>query len=347
MLLFAGISIFSSATTHGQSPVADGTVFATVTASGKCGATGHDIDWYLENGTLTIGENSFHVASSGTVVADYTGTGQGVTSPWYAYRNEITNLEIKGVVTTLGQTAFAALNELLTADLGSVITLGEDCFANCSSLTNIVATNLISLGQYCFGGCTLLTDINNNYAETGIHKAVFPESTNVLGDDLFAGCGLTRIDFLGALQSVEGAFMGWSGNDIVIWDAIGLYSGIGEYSLYFGDYGGGCHTFNLYVPVGMVEDFETTGYWYNSDIQTQYANGFNNADGWEELGSHVLHVYEVSALPDYVAPINGGGSGGDEQTGVVADIVLPSVLVVTIATVSVMYVVTFKRKKRI
>ena len=41
------------------------------------------------------------------------------------------------------------------------------------------------------------------------------------------------------------------------------------------------------------------------------------------------------------------GSGDSEQTGIAVDVILPSIFAVTLGTVTVMYLSTFKKRKRL
>ena len=80
-------------------------------------------------------------------------------------------------------------------------------------------------------------------------------------------------------------------------------------------------------------------YWYDGEeIMVQDSNSNTTC-----LVRPALHL-NLSALNDAV---NGSSQGGSEDTGVAANIVLPSILAVTFGTVLVMYTLTFKRKKRI
>lgn len=77
--------------------------------------------------------------------------------------------------------------------------------------------------------------------------------------------------------------------------------------------------YKIYVPLSSVDTYKN----YHND------NDIDNEDGWYKLAEY------IEAIPEPV------------QTGVVADVILPSVLAITIATVGVIYALTFKKKMKI
>lgn len=68
-----------------------------------------------------------------------------------------------------------------------------------------------------------------------------------------------------------------------------------------------------------------------------------------EIEEYETEIASFSALNSVTCTVKGLSEfeSQEVQTGVIADIVLPSILVVTLGTVLVMFVLSFKRKKRI
>ena len=102
------------------------------------GACGTSLTWsYVESThTLTI---------SGTgAMTDYS---DGET-PWYAYRNYITNIVIKDGVTTIGDYAFTncLVTELTIPN--SVTSIGKHAFVDCEYLTTLnIGSGVTSIGD--------------------------------------------------------------------------------------------------------------------------------------------------------------------------------------------------------
>ena len=241
--------------------------------------------------------------------------------------SSLTSIDLSNV-TSVGSSAFKNCTGLEEVDLGSLSTVSASMFEGCSSLTSIDFSDIITIGDRGFGNCDAFTQI-------------YLDSVTSIGTYAFAGCdNLTRVDIKSIVNYFgEGIFADcFSFEKLVIWNA-GNLRDISEDS--YGSMGtaneeGG---FDLYVPIEMVEDFRNVGGWYDENIQ-DYLNGLQQ----EEPFSNVLNIYEVSALPDYVDP----SAGGDNETGVITDIVLPSIMATTlVGIIGYMAFDTVKKRKRI
>ena len=142
-------------------------------AMGKCGdyAT-----WFFDSktGKLTI---------SGTGdLADY--DYDTVNLPWYAYKDNITSVEIENGVTSIGSRAFYSCKGLKSVTIpDSVTSLGNSAFYNCTGLTSItIPDSVTSIGSRVFWNCTSLTSVT------------IPDSVTSIGADAFFYCtGLTDV----------------------------------------------------------------------------------------------------------------------------------------------------------
>ncbi len=138
-----------------------------------CGSTftcGDNVNWILDNGTLTI---------SGTgAMTDYS---YGAT-PWYSKREEIQTVIIKNGVTTIGNSAFGGCSNLTSITIPTGVTsIGEMAFHSCSNLTSVVIpTGVTSIGERAFYNCSSLASVDISASVTSI------------GEDAFYGCGFNK-----------------------------------------------------------------------------------------------------------------------------------------------------------
>ena len=153
------------------------------------------IDWKLENGTLTI---------SGNGDMNY-----GLLNPWYNDRDKIKTVVIKEGVTSIGSYAFDQCSNLISVTIpNSVTSIGKAAFDDCSGLTSITIPNSVtSIGGHAFWDCSGLTSITIPNSVTSIGDYAFykcsnltsitiPNSVTNIGDYAFGDCsGLTSITF--------------------------------------------------------------------------------------------------------------------------------------------------------
>ena len=153
------------------------------------------IDWKLENGTLTI---------SGNGDMNY-----GLLNPWYNDRDKIKTVVIKEGVTSIGSYAFDQCSNLISVTIpNSVTSIGKAAFDDCSGLTSITIPNSVtSIGGHAFWDCSDLTSITIPNSVTSIGDYAFykcsnltsitiPNSVTNIGDYAFGDCsGLTSITF--------------------------------------------------------------------------------------------------------------------------------------------------------
>ncbi len=180
--------------------------------SGNCGAQGDNVKWELDlvTGVLTI---------SGTgAMADYVEQ----APPWYVFKGDITSVEIKSGVTSIGESAFYNCTSLTSVTIpDSVTSIGESAFYNCTSLTSVtIPDSVTSIGTSAFDGCSSLTYVN------------IPNSVTSIGDGVFQGCrSLTSVTIPYSVTSIGGfAFLACSSmTSVTIPDSV---TSIGESAFY-------------------------------------------------------------------------------------------------------------------
>ena len=125
------------------------------------------IDWKLENGTLTI-----------------SGTGNmpnymvEIDAPWDNDRDKINIVVIEDGVTSIGRNAFHSCLSLTSITIpNSVTRIGDYAFFNCGNLTSITIPNSVtSIGDHAFEFCSDLTSITIPNSVTSIGEKVFKDN---------------------------------------------------------------------------------------------------------------------------------------------------------------------------
>ena len=155
--------------------------------SGSCGA---DLSWSYEAGRLTI-----------TGSGDMTDFPESTMAPWYAWREEITQVILPEGLTSVGDLAFYQCDKLTWVTLpGSVTHIGDYAFADCTSLAQLVLPEgLTSIGRSAFECCGSLISLRLPSTLTtiafqafyrcgGLTTVSIPAGVTSLGMTAFAYC---------------------------------------------------------------------------------------------------------------------------------------------------------------
>lgn len=141
-------------------------------AQGVCGEGTY---WVLNSkGELTV---------SGTgPMADWQFSYTGSTTPWDAYRDQITKVIITDGVTYIGTSAFEGYENLKEVNMANSVTeIGNNAFKNCYGLTNATLSSSVTvIGDDAFCGCEKLTEL------------ILPEGLAEIGEDAFSMCKSLR-----------------------------------------------------------------------------------------------------------------------------------------------------------
>jgi len=188
-------------------PAADlfGGVAITASAAEIAGGTcGDGVTWSFDGaGKLTI---------SGTGdMYDY--SMNDANNPWNSFKLDITSVEIKNGITSIGIYAFYNCSSLTSVTIpDSVTSIGDCAFERCTGLTSITISG--SVGNQAFQECTSLTSVKisknvtsiGSYAFfgcTGLTSITIPDSVTSIGSYAFERCtGLTSITIPDSVTSI-------------------------------------------------------------------------------------------------------------------------------------------------
>ena len=112
------------------------------------------------------GDHAYWCFESDTGKLTISGTGEmsnynGENQPWSAYKNNITSVEIKNGITSIGDDAFSLCTSLTSVAISdSVKRIGRKSFLGCEGLTSITIPDSVeSIGEDAFYNCTNITDV--------------------------------------------------------------------------------------------------------------------------------------------------------------------------------------------
>lgn len=186
---------------------------------GSCGKQGDNAIWELNQDTLFVHGNG--------EMQDYN---NNHPVPWKVYSTQITHVVIGNRITSIGNTAFSGLENLISVILPeSVSAIGDGAFRNCRKLKAIeLPANLISIGESAFSSCYELDSIvipNSVKTEVlqstfaycrSLKSVVLPENVKTLTSTFRECVSLTSITIPEGVTSIAGAFFGCEQLAVVI-----------------------------------------------------------------------------------------------------------------------------------
>ena len=180
--------------------------FAALSASAlESGASGDNIRWVLDAGTLTI-----------TGTGDMTNYKDSELPPWYEFRDQIVRVEISDKITSIGSFAFYGCKNIVSVCIpNSVKTIGSYAFASCTRLTSVQISGSVSyIGDGAFYSCYALESIRLPYGLSYLGSQAFyrceslksiyvPSDVKTMGDSVFAYCkSLIRAEIYARIDEI-------------------------------------------------------------------------------------------------------------------------------------------------
>jgi len=125
------------------------------------------------------------------------------STPWYTYRNNVTNISIGSSITSIGNYSFASCNLENIEIPSSVTNIGNYAFSGCSALTHANMENVQTIGIGAFTNCSLLaslelgnsvTTIGNNALSncSSIASLSLPQTLTSISISAFEGCSALK-----------------------------------------------------------------------------------------------------------------------------------------------------------
>lgn len=199
-----------------------------------------DLLWTLEDGVLTLsGTGALPDYSNIISILPGEDDSSSGDQPWYAYREEITSIQIGEGVTAIGTYAFYNCTKAETVSLPQGLeSIGSYAFALCAALTEITIPGTVkTLGTYAFYQCGELTTVTMGEGITQLPSLCFvnchklttlhlPTTIQTLKADFvspWAESGLTTITV--APKAADDPFYGWEAGDGTILSSAELLSG--------------------------------------------------------------------------------------------------------------------------
>ena len=216
----------------------------------KTGTCGDNLDWMLDNGTLTINGtgNMYNYDYKSGPWGKYVYTliiNSGVNSIGsYALYDARTlrQVIIPDSVTRIGENAFGSCTALSSVSLPASINIIENyIFSGCQNLTNVsIPTSVTSIGNSAFSGCTKLTSIT------------IPNSVTNIGMGAFTNCSaLTNIKLSNNLTSIPSTIF-QNCSSLTSISIPSRVTSIGDYSFQ------GCTGL---TSITIPENVSTVGFW--------------------------------------------------------------------------------------
>ena len=198
-------------------PMAEFSYTANISPSNQIWYTSSDGNVVEPYNTDVFGANIIsNTYNNGMGVITFDGVVTTIGECAFADCASLTSVNIPDSVTTIGDYAFAYCYSLTSVNIpDSVTTIGEGAFSYCDSLENVtIGDSVTTIGDYAFYGCTTLTSVNIPDSVTTIGMATFydcssltsvniPDSVTTIGDYAFYGCtSLTSVNIPDSVTTI-------------------------------------------------------------------------------------------------------------------------------------------------
>lgn len=163
-----------------------------------------------------------------------------VTSPYYSYRQNITEVVIESGITHIGKYAFWSFRSLTSVSIPTTVkTIGSSSFPGCYSLASVtIPEGTEKIGDNAFDSCRALTAVNLPstlrvidgrafFSCSALETVVIPEGVQTIEMNAFDSCtALTSVTLPSTLTSIKsGAFRWCALTDITIPEGVNSIEG--------------------------------------------------------------------------------------------------------------------------
>ena len=157
--------------------IADPVSLADGEMTGNCGAEGNNITWQLTQNNQDNQNPTYTLTLTGSgAMADYETQG----TPWYNYRESITEIILPEGLTRIGKSAFlqTAITKVTIPD--TVTSIGQNAFWNCNTIDTEIPANVTELGETAFYGTFKVTVAEDNPNYSAVGKIIYDKNQTKL-----------------------------------------------------------------------------------------------------------------------------------------------------------------------
>lgn len=160
-----------------ENEIEDAAALADEEKSGNCGAEGNNITWELTQNNGDSGKPTYTLTLTGSgAMADYETQG----TPWYSYRESITEIVLPEGLTRIGKSAFlqTAITDVTIPD--TVTSIGQNAFWNCNTIETEIPASVTELGETAFFGTFKVTVAEDNPSYSAVGKIIYDKNQTKL-----------------------------------------------------------------------------------------------------------------------------------------------------------------------
>lgn len=238
----------------------------------------------IPNTVTAIGDFAFNDVYYSLTAMTIPGSVKSIGKRAFSCCYDLKAITIPNSVQSIGDHAFYFCMSMTSASIGNAVaSIGRNAFQYCKKLTNVVIPNSVSsLGIYSFSSCDALSSVTLSSSLNLIDEGTFmscpalsaitiPNAVSYIGAKAFDNCNALKTV---TCQSIVPPVMAHSN----------CFSTVAY------------NNADLKVPMGAIQTYKTTDYWYLFNKMTGYGvviTGDVNGDG-------IVDIQDVSCIVEYI-----------------------------------------------